>query len=293
MQADERASNRHPEEPGNPAAGGFGRAGTGGVPLPGGKPCFTVKIGGRLAEQEDQLRLLAADLKDLRSEYDLLLVHGGGAEVTRISEQLGFRPVFQEGIRMTTAEEMEVVEMILSGRVNKRLVRLFQACGLPAVGLCGADGRIYTGRSLGVIDELPTRTGKVAEVELGLLRCLLRQRYFPVISSTTMDEIGEGININADTVAFELACALSSRVLMFLSDIPGVLKNEAVIPLLLPEQVKSEIREGTINGGMIPKATSALEALKRGVGQVIIGQYGGRGSLRALVSGDMGTRFEA
>jgi acetylglutamate kinase len=246
-----------------------------------------------MAEQEEQLRPFAADLKDLRSEFDLVLVHGGGAEVTRISEQLGFRPVFHEGIRITTPEEMDVVEMILSGKVNKRLVRLFQACGLPAVGLSGADGRLYTGRSLGVIQELETRTGKVAEIQLGPLQCLLREGYFPVVSSTTMDEEGGGININADTVAFELACALGSEVLMFLSDIPGVLKGEAVIPRLAPEEVKSEIRAGTISGGMIPKATSALEALKRGVGRVIIGQYGGRGSLQALLDGEMGTRFEA
>jgi len=257
------------------------------------RPRFTVKIGGRMAEQEEQLRPFAADLKDLRSEYDLVLVHGGGAEVTRISEQLGFRPVFHEGIRVTTREEMDVVEMILSGKVNKRLVRLFQACGLPAVGLCGADGRLYSGRSLGVIRDLETRTGQVSGMELGVLRCLLQEGYFPVVSSTTMDEEGGGININADTVAFELACAWGSETLMFLSDIPGVLKGDAVIPRLAPEQVKSEIREGTINGGMIPKATSALEALKRGVGRVIVGQYGGRGSLQALLEGTMGTRFEA
>jgi acetylglutamate kinase len=257
------------------------------------RPCFTVKIGGRMAEQEDELKLFAADLKDLRRDYDVLLVHGGGAEVTRICEQLGFRPVFHEGIRVTTPEEMDAVEMVLSGKVNKRLVRLFQACRLPAVGLCGADGRLYSGRSLGTILDLETRTGKVAEVGLGLLHCLLRAGYFPVVSSTTMDEQGGGININADTVAFELACALGSRILMFLSDIPGVMKQGGVIPQLSPEQVKFEIREGTISGGMIPKATSALEALKRGVGQVIIGQYGGRGSLAALVGGDMGTRFAA
>jgi acetylglutamate kinase len=275
-----------------PASGSESRRVEAGAPEDG-RPCFTLKIGGRLAEQEEQLRLLAADLKDLRSEFDLILVHGGGAEVTRISEQLGFRPVFQEGIRITTPEEMEVVEMILSGRVNKRLVRLFQASGLPAVGLSGADGRLYSGRSLGMVNELATRTGKVADVDLGLLRCLLEAGYFPVISSTTMDRTGEGININADTVAFELACAVESRLLMFLSDIPGVLKDGRVVPLLSTEGVKSEIRAGIISGGMIPKATSALEALKRGVGTVIIGQYGGRGSLQALVAGDIGTRFEA
>jgi acetylglutamate kinase len=289
----ERMSDQRAPQPGYPVDAVAAPRPDGRARLPAGKPPFLLKIGWRMAEQDDQLRQLAADLKDLRSEFDLVLVHGGGAEVTRISEQLGFRPLFHEGIRVTTAEEMDIVEMILSGRVNKRLVRLFQAAGLPAVGLSGADGRLYSGRSLGRINEVPTRTGKVANVELGLLRQLLEAGYFPVVSSTTMDETGEGININADTVAFELACALESRVLMFLSDIPGVMKGGAVIPLLRSEEVKAEIRSATISGGMIPKATSALEALKRGVGTVIIGQYGGRGSLRALVGGDMGTRFEA
>jgi acetylglutamate kinase len=254
--------------------------------------CVTLKIGGRLAEQEEELRQLAADLKELRESAPVVLVHGGGAEVTRLSEQLGFRPVFHEGIRVTAGEEMDVVEMILSGKVNKRLVRLFQSAGLPAVGLCGCDGRVSTGRSLGRILGMETRTGKVAEVKTALLECLLEAGYFPVLSSTTMDEEGVGVNINADTVAFEVACALGSPALLFLSDTPGVLKGGGVVPWLTPSETKAEIRSGCITGGMIPKATSALEALKRGVGQVIIGQYRGRGSLGALLRGEMGTRFE-
>jgi acetylglutamate kinase len=111
--------------------------------------------------------------------------------------------------------------------------------------------------------------------------------------STSWPPAPERSPTSTDTVAFELACAVESRLLMFLSDIPGVLKDGRVVPLLSTEGVKSEIRAGIISGGMIPKATSALEALKRGVGTVIIGQYGGRGSLQALVAGDMGTRFEA
>jgi acetylglutamate kinase len=255
------------------------------------RPVITVKIGGKMAEEEDQLRAFAADLLDLLDDCHLLLVHGGGAEVSRISRQLGFEPIFHEGIRITSPEEMEVVEMILSGKVNKRLVRLFQSCGLPAVGLCGADGRVFTGRSLGRILDIQTRTGNVDAVHVELLTVLLRSGYFPVVSSTSADEEGQGVNINADTVAFELACAVSSASLVFLSDIPGVLKEGEVLGSLNRGGIKVELAAGTISGGMIPKVTSALQALKSGVGQVVIGQYCGRGSLDALLRGAMGTRL--
>ncbi|UCG00181.1 MAG: acetylglutamate kinase [Spirochaetaceae bacterium] len=252
---------------------------------------ITVKIGGKTAEDTAQLRPFAADLKDLMADHYLLIVHGGGAEVTRISKQLGFEPRFHEGIRITLSEEMDVVEMILSGKVNKHLVRFFQSRGLPAVGLCGADGATFSGRTLGEVDGNETRTGNVSESDPRLLTTLFEAGFLPVLSSTSMDKKGVGVNINADSVAFEVACRLHSESLVFISDIPGVLKDGQVLKSLNRDRVREEIAAGTINGGMIPKATSAVEALKHGVGQVIIGQYCGRGSLGALLKGEMGTCF--
>ncbi len=252
---------------------------------------ITVKIGGKTAEDLEQLRPFAADLKDLMADRHPLIVHGGGAEVTRISRQLGFEPRFHEGIRITLSEEMDVVEMILSGKVNKHLVRLFQSRGLPAVGLCGADGATFSGRILGTVEGKETRTGNVAEVDPRLLTALFTAGFLPVLSSTSMDKRGGGVNINADSVAFEVACRLNSESLVFISDIPGVMKDGQVLKSLNRDEVRWEIAAGTITGGMIPKATSAVEALKHGVGQVIIGQYCGRGSLRALLEGGMGTCF--
>ena len=253
------------------------------------KKVITVKIGGKTAEDLEQLRPFAADLKDLIAGHYPLIVHGGGAEVTRISKQLGFEPRFHEGIRITLSEEMDVVEMILSGKVNKHLVRFFQSCGLPAVGLCGADGKTFSGRTLGRVDGKETRTGNVAEVDPRLLAALFTAGFLPVLSSTSMDKRGVGVNINADAVAFEVACRLNSNSLVFISDIPGVLKDGQVLKSLNRDEVRREIAAGTITGGMIPKVTSAVEALKHGVGQVIIGQFCGRGSLRALLEGGMGT----
>jgi acetylglutamate kinase len=195
-------------------------------------------------------------------------------------------------VRVTSPEEMDIVEMILCGKVGKRLVRLFVACGLPAVGLSGADGRIFTGRPLGRLLGRETRTGGVGRVDSGLLGVLLDAGYLPVIAPTSADEAGAGVNINADTVAFELACALGSSSLLFLSDIPGVLRGGKVLSRLDRAAVQEGIGDGTITGGMIPKASAALEALERGVGRVVIGQYGGRGSLAALLGGSQGTTFE-
>ena len=255
------------------------------------KPVITIKIGGKSAEDRQQLRPLAADLKDLMADHYPLIVHGGGGEVSRVSEQLGFESRFHDGIRITLSEEMDVVEMILSGKVNKRLVRFFQSRGLPAAGLCGADGGTFRGRTLGKVEGRETRTGNVAEVDPGLLTALFTAGFLPVLSSTSMDKKGLGVNINADSVAFEVACALRSRSLVFISDIPGVLKEGQVLGSLNRDEVRREIACGTISGGMIPKATSAVQALKHGVGRVIIGQYCGRGSLQALLQGGMGTCF--
>jgi len=251
----------------------------------------TIKIGGKAAEQEPLVRALAGDIQLLRRESQVLLVHGGGAEVTRLSRQLGIEPVFRGGVRVTSAEEMDIVEMVLAGKVGKRLVRTLQSCGLQAVGLSGADGGIFLAQSLGREGEERTCTGTVSRVRVELLALLLDKGYLPVLCSTSMDERGRGINVNADTVAFELASALKSETLLFLSDTPGVLKDGRVLPRLDREEAEREIRAGRISGGMIPKVTSCLEALEKGARSIIIGQYEAGGDLPSLMRGEKGTRI--
>ncbi len=266
----------------------------------------TLKIGGRLAEQNELLRSLAEEIRAAGTKQSFILVHGGGVEVSRICRELGHEPEFRDGIRMTSPEEMPAVEMILAGRVNKRLVRTFQGCGLNSVGLCGADGRTFVGsrmqesrpgKEAGQTIQARTgagdssRTGTVERVDPSLLKILLAGGYFPVVASTSMDEAGEGLNINADTVAFEIARAVQSSRLIFLSDIPGILKGGSLLSSLHEEQIREEVENGTISGGMIPKVDSSLEALKAGVGGIIIGQYQGPGDLAALLQGRSGTRI--
>lgn len=207
-----------------------------------------------------------------------------------MSRRLGLKPNFREGIRVTTEEEMEVVEMVLSGSVNKRLVRLFRAAGLPAVGLCGADGGLFTGSPMQE-GGVRTRTGKIDSVDPKLAAQLLAGGWFPVVSPTASDSRGGALNINADTAAFALAAALKSETLLFLSDIPGILRQGKCLAGLDPAGVEAEIDAGTITGGMIPKVRSAVEALSRGVKRIIIGEFRTPGDLAALLNGRLGTRI--
>jgi acetylglutamate kinase len=252
---------------------------------------ITLKIGGGMAAGEAGIRELARELAGLAERHRLILVHGGGAEVTSLSRTLGVEPVFREGIRITSGPEMEIVEMVLAGRINKRLVRLLQAEGLDAVGLSGSDGGLFRGESLGGEDGAATRTGVIRRVCPDLAELLLEQGYLPVLSPVCMDNEGGALNINADTAALEIAAGLKSRCLLFLSDIPGILLGERVLRSINEEEALRHIEEGNITGGMIPKVRSSLDALKRGVGRIIIGRHDGPGSLAELLEGRRGTRL--
>jgi acetylglutamate kinase len=255
----------------------------------GKKPeVVVIKIGGRMANNAALLEDFAHELAALGRGRRFVVVHGGGKEVSELSEKLLGKPaVFINGVRQTSPEEMEIVEMVLSGKVNKRLVRLFQANNIKVVGLSGADGPIFQGEVLS--SDPPTRTGRVAFARRALIQLLFNDGYVPVVSSTTMDAHGEGVNINADEAALELAKALKAHILLFLSDIPGVLKDGAPIATLSTWYAKEEIENGVITGGMIPKVKSALAALDCGVKKIIIGEYDAPGALARLLEGTQGT----
>jgi acetylglutamate kinase len=247
-----------------------------------------LKIGGRMANNTGLLSDFARELAALGRGRRFLVVHGGGKEVSELSEKLlGRPPVFVNGVRRTSPEEMEIVEMVLNGKVNKRLVRLFQANCVPAVGLSGSDGPVFRGEC--PPEDPSTRTGKVSDARTELLRLLFSGGYVPVLSSTTMDASGEGVNINADEAALDLAESLEADALLYLSDIPGVLKDNEVIAGLDARRARAEIASGVISGGMIPKVESALGALDCGVKRVVIGEYAEPGALEKLLAGERGT----
>lgn len=250
---------------------------------------ITVKIGGSLAGKKDSMHKLVGDLALLQRSRECVLVHGGGGEVTALSKRLGCSPLFEKGIRITSVQEMEIVEMVLSGKINKRLVRMLSGAGINAVGVSGADGGLFRGKSISAGQVKSTCTGTITGVRPALLELLLERDYFPVVSSVSMDDAGEGLNINADEAALEIAVSLQSESLIFLSDIPGIMIAGKVLPSLNEKEALGAIEEGSISGGMIPKVKASLSALHRGVGEIVIGEYGGTGSLELLLTGKLGT----
>jgi acetylglutamate kinase len=249
---------------------------------------IVVKLGGRAAEREDDLAALAAEMADQPRATPLLLVHGGGAEVTALSKKLGMEAVFKDGIRQTSPQEMDVVDMVLAGRLNKHLVRLLRRHGLDPVGLSGSDGGTFTGVPMAGAG---TRTGDITNIDARLLSLLLTNGYLPVLCSSSTDAAGLGLNINADTVAFRLAAHLAAAALVFLSDIPGILSDGSVLQALSAAEARALIERGVIAGGMVPKVLASLDAMEHGVKKVIIGQYEGAGSLARLLDGKQGTRL--
>jgi len=250
-----------------------------------------VKIGGKAAGEEERLREMAAEMAAFSKTRRFVVVHGGGAEVTAVSKRFGIEATFRDGVRLTSPAEMDVVDMVLSGKANKALVRTLASAGLAAVGLSGSDGAIFTARPLGGDASGAARTGEVEAIDTRLLELLMSHGFLPVLSSTSMDAHHRGMNVNADTVAFALAARLGARTLAFLSDIPGVMHEGKVIGDLDPARALALVDRAVIQGGMVPKVTASLEAVAGGVGSVVIGQYDGPGSLARLLDGTSGTRI--
>ncbi len=244
-----------------------------------------VKCGGRAAEEEKSLTLLSAETAALSKRTPVIFVHGGGAAVSALSRTLGLEPVFRDGIRLTSPEEMDVVDMVLGGKMNTALVRKLCAAGTRAVGITGCDAATFTGRPISP----GSQTGKITVCDPGLIRSLIDTGYLPVMASTSMTADGTALNINADEAALAVSAAVGASVLLFLSDIPGILKGGEVIRVLKASDAEKEIASGVISGGMIPKVRSSRDALEKGVGKVIIGQYSEKGDLERLLSGEIGT----
>ena len=252
------------------------------------KAITLIKIGGRAASAEPILLSLFREMKKMKGKNHFILVHGGGAEVSKISSRFGFAPRFKEGIRMTGPEEMEIVDMVLAGKMNKYLVRIMNTV-TPGAGISGSDGLLFTGESIDKENPRGNRTGSITRVQTGILETLIRGGYIPVVATTSMDAEGRALNINADEAALHLAAALHADNLVFLSDIAGIVHNGEVFSALNEESAEEAIKQEIITDGMIPKVRSSIQAIHHGVGHVIIGQFTEEGDLSLLLSGKTGT----
>ncbi|HIK43925.1 MAG TPA: acetylglutamate kinase [Leptolyngbyaceae cyanobacterium M65_K2018_010] len=197
-----------------------------------------------------------------------VVVHGGGPEINVWLGKLGIEPQFKDGLRVTDAPTMEVVEMVLVGRVNKELVSLINQAGGKAVGLCGVDGNLITARHQGA--EGVGFVGEVSSIDSDILKSLVEAGYIPIVSSVASDETGQAYNINADTVAGEIAAALGAEKLILLTDTKGILEDyndpSTLLPKLDIQQARKLIDAGVVSGGMIPKVNCCVRSLAQGVG---------------------------
>jgi len=228
-----------------------------------------IKVGGNELDAPEFVAQLATILAGLvQRGASLVLVHGGGKELTTLLTALQIETRFRDGLRVTDAQTRDAALMVLSGLVNKRLVAALIARGVYAVGLSGVDGCIV--RAAPLHAELGF-VGKPTCVRTDLLHAGLAQGWLPVIAPMSLGEDGEIYNVNADHAAGAIAAALNADLLTFITNVPGVLDSHgALLPSLHAAQAEALIAEGTISGGMVPKVRTALEALDAGVGRVRI-----------------------
>jgi acetylglutamate kinase len=196
-----------------------------------------------------------------------VVVHGGGPEINSWLDKLGIEPQFKNGLRVTDAATMDVVEMVLVGRVNKEIVSLINQAGGSAVGLCGKDASLITARPAD--EEGIGFVGEVTNVNIQILESLVTTGHIPVVSSVAADETGQAYNINADTVAGELAAALGAEKLILLTDTAGILRDYKDVSTLIPrldiQDARRLIDDGVVSGGMIPKVNCCVRSLAQGV----------------------------
>ena len=231
-----------------------------------------VKYGGNAMINEELKQQVMEDIALLwLIGVKVVLVHGGGPEISETMKKLGKEAVFIDGLRVTDRETVDIVQMVLAGKINKTLVNLIQMKGGHAVGLSGIDGGILEAK---VKDERLGFVGEVTKVRPQPIMDLLEKNYIPVVSTVAGDRQGNTYNINGDTAAAYLAGALGAERLIMMTDIAGILRDKDDPATLIPQITVSEAKklydEGIISGGMIPKVDCCIEALEHGVNNVVI-----------------------
>lgn len=247
---------------------------------------FVIKYGGSAMEDQDLKKSICLDLVLLKYiGIHPVIVHGGGPEITRAMDRLGKKPTFVNGLRVTDAETMEIVQMVLAGKVNKEIVTLLNQHGGKAVGLTGKDGDMIIARKRPVEVCVDKNSGEAVTVDLGyvgdidrvdtaLLGTLSREGYIPVLASIAVGYDGESYNINADYVASEVAQALKAEKLIVLTDVEGIFEDpereDSIVSSLTVDSARQMIAAGQIDGGMIPKVEACIRAVEGGVARTHI-----------------------
>ena len=231
-----------------------------------------IKYGGNAMINEDLKQQVMEDICLLwLIGVKVVLIHGGGPEISETMKRLGKKSEFINGLRVTDKETVDIVQMVLAGKVNKTLVNLLQMKGGHAVGLSGIDGGILEAT---MKDEALGYVGEVTKIRTQPITDLLEKNYIPVISTIASDRQGNTFNINGDTAAASIAGALGAERLIMMTDIAGILRDKddpsTLIPAVTVSEAKQLFEEGVISGGMIPKVDCCIEAIEKGVKHVVI-----------------------
>ena len=234
---------------------------------------IVVKYGGNAMISEELRQAVISDIILLHLVgIQVVVVHGGGPEISAMLKKIGKESKFVDGLRYTDAETMEVVQQVLCGKVNKDLVATLNSMGGRALGLCGMDAGLFQAKKL---DEKYGLVGEMVQVDPAIVHDALSDGYIPVVSTVAQGVDGEtAYNINADTAAAKLAVALGAEKLILLTDVRGLLRDPADEDTLLPvvelSKVPGLVKDGVIKGGMIPKVECCVEAVRSGVKDAVI-----------------------
>lgn len=232
---------------------------------------IVVKIGGAALDNKAVVQKFAGAVADLvQHGHRLVVIHGGGAAISRTLHELGRESQFVNGLRITDQQTRDVALMVMAGHLNKQLVASIGASGQPAIGLCGGDLRIFRAAKKKGAADLGF-VGEICAVETHWLEAIWQQGAIPVIASIALGTDGEYYNVNADEMASACAVALHAQALVFLTDVPGV-KDEAgaVIRWLNVQTIPAMVEQATVSGGMLPKLEACTNAINRGVSRVRI-----------------------
>lgn len=256
---------------------------------------IVVKYGGNAMVNEELKNAVMRDVVLLSLVgVKVVLVHGGGPEISEMLARVGKESRFVDGLRVTDEETADIVQMVLSGKVNKSLVRQIESIGGKAIGLSGVDGGLIRAH---IKDERLGYVGEIDEVNADIIRDTLEHGYIPVVSTVGYDNEGHVYNINADTAAAAIAANLKAESMIAMTDISGLLRDkddpESLIPLVKVDEVPALIEQGIISGGMLPKVQCCVDAIHGGVNKVFIidGRVPHSILIETLTSEGLGTMF--
>lgn len=249
---------------------------------------FVIKCGGStLAALPDAFYV---ELQQLQEDGTMpVIVHGGGPAISATLEKFNIPSQFVNGLRKTTEDVLDVVEMVLSGQINKQIVRKIQQHGAKALGLSGVDGHLIHAEPVSAAEQIGY-VGDVTKVNVALLEQVIAAGYMPIIAPLGLDDAGQRYNINADTAAGAVASQLGVKQLVVVTDVPGIMKKIdgelTVLPRVTVQDIDAMIESGDIYGGMIPKVQAAVQCLQGDVEEVVIVDGSERGILTKVLQGD-------